>query len=145
MLFLLSPILSADMDTPRSEKTHIEAKADKISKDDKPFSAETSVAPSIYETGGAEVETEVLDVPPDGGQGWVVLFGCVVYSAAISGWGYVLLSCGSVAELNIPHLLFYTLQRRGFVNAALASMCCKPCEQRSYLLDPACFYPSLYS
>ncbi|KAM5533520.1 hypothetical protein V8D89_012857, partial [Ganoderma adspersum] len=81
------------MDTPRSEKTHIEARSsyvDKASKAAKPFSAETSVSPSIYETGGIiEVEADVPDVPPDGGRGWVVLFGCMIFSAAISGWGYV--------------------------------------------------------
>ncbi|TBU30999.1 MFS general substrate transporter [Dichomitus squalens] len=31
----------------------------------------------------------MLDVPPDGGRGWVVVLGCVIFSAATVGWGYV--------------------------------------------------------
>ncbi len=92
----LPSVLLADMDTPRSDKTHVEAElsyADKASKYAGPLSAATSVAPSIYEKGGAVVvEPEMLDVPPDGGRGWVVIFGCIIFSAATVGWGYVLRS-----------------------------------------------------
>ncbi|KAM5533514.1 hypothetical protein V8D89_012851 [Ganoderma adspersum] len=79
------------MDTPRSDKTHVATElsyADTGSKYAGPLSTATSVAPSIYEKGGVvAVETEVLDVPPDGGRGWVVIFGCVIFSAATLGWG----------------------------------------------------------
>ncbi|PIL25838.1 MFS general substrate transporter [Ganoderma sinense ZZ0214-1] len=61
------------MDTPRSDKTHVATEvsyAGKASKYAGPLSAATSVAPSIYEKGdGVVVETEMLDVPPDGGRG----------------------------------------------------------------------------
>ena len=85
------------MDTPRSDKTHVEAELSYAGKASKskyagPLSTATSVAPSIYEKGDAvAVETEVLDIPPDGGRGWVVLLGCMTYSATICGWGYVFL------------------------------------------------------
>ena len=85
------------MDTPRSQRTHVEAElsyADKAFKYAGPLSAATSVAPSIYEKGGVvAVETEALDVPPDGGRGWVVVLGCVIFSAATGGWGYVSMMC----------------------------------------------------
>ena len=76
---------SAAMDTPRSEKTHVE-----VSEDDKAYKyAEArSAAPSVYEK-GTPIE-EVADLPPDGGRGWLVIFGCVIFSAATVGWGYVL-------------------------------------------------------
>ncbi|KAI0327335.1 MFS general substrate transporter [Cubamyces sp. BRFM 1775] len=72
------------MDTPRSEKTHVE-----VSEDDKAYKyAEArSAAPSVYEK-GTPIE-EVADLPPDGGRGWLVIFGCVIFSAATVGWGYV--------------------------------------------------------
>ena len=83
------------MDTPRSEKTHVEPELiDKALKDAGAFSAATSVAPSLYEKGGVTArelsEADLLDVPPDGGRGWLVVLGCVIYSAATVGWGYVL-------------------------------------------------------
>ena len=100
----LPPVLVADMDTPRSDKTHVEAElsyADKASKYAGPLSAATSVAPSIYEKGGAvAAETEMLDVPPDGGRGWVVIFGCIIFSAATVGWGYVLVSCCAISQMS---------------------------------------------
>ncbi|PIL25843.1 hypothetical protein GSI_11596 [Ganoderma sinense ZZ0214-1] len=84
-----------EMKAPRFEKTHIKATqsfADKTLNYAKPLSAGTSVAPSIYDKGGAAaVETEILDVPPDGGNGWVVLFGCMIFSAAAfpdGVWGF---------------------------------------------------------
>ena len=90
---LPSSVPLADMDTPRSDKTHVATElsyADKASKYAGPLSTATSVAPSIYEKGGVvAVETEVLDVPPDGGRGWIVIFGCAIFSAATLGWGYV--------------------------------------------------------
>ncbi|KAI0659615.1 MFS general substrate transporter [Cubamyces menziesii] len=72
------------MDTPRSEKTHVE-----VSEDDKAYKyAEArSAAPSVYEK-GVPIE-EVADLPPDGGRGWLVVFGCVIFSAATVGWGLV--------------------------------------------------------
>ncbi|RPD63373.1 MFS general substrate transporter [Lentinus tigrinus ALCF2SS1-6] len=90
------------MDTPRSEKTHVEteiAQVDKALKDVGALSAATSVAPSLrnvdvdfdeYEKGGATILETEIDIPPDGGRGWLVIFGCVIYSAATVGWGYVL-------------------------------------------------------
>ena len=82
------------MDTPRSEKTHVEPELiDKALKNTGAFSAATSVAPSLYEKGGVAAEVtgaEMFDVPPDGGRGWLVILGCVIYSAATVGWGYVL-------------------------------------------------------
>ncbi|TFK92180.1 MFS general substrate transporter [Polyporus arcularius HHB13444] len=85
------------MDTPRSEKTHVETEftqVDKALKDAGAPSAATSVAPSLrnvdmYEKGGAALLETVVDVPPDGGRGWLVILGCVIYSAATVGWGYV--------------------------------------------------------
>ncbi|KAH9931609.1 MFS general substrate transporter, partial [Epithele typhae] len=56
------------------------------------FSAATSVAPSIYEKGSdaqGPTAEDLLDVPPDGGRGWLVVLGCVIYSGATVGWGYV--------------------------------------------------------
>ncbi|KAL1943186.1 hypothetical protein VTO73DRAFT_4261 [Trametes versicolor] len=60
------------MDTPRSEITHVE-----VSDDEKAFKyAEArSAAPSVYEKGVAAIEE--VDLPPDGGRGWLVIFGCV--------------------------------------------------------------------
>ena len=85
------------MDTPRSEKTHVETEVtqvDKALKDAGALSAATSVAPSLRnvdvdEKGGTAL-LEVEDVPPDGGRGWLVILGCITYSAATVGWGYVL-------------------------------------------------------
>lgn len=73
------------MDTPRSEITHVE-----VSDDEKAFKyAEArSAAPSVYEKGVAAIEE--VDLPSDGGRGWLVIFGCVIFSAATVGWGYVL-------------------------------------------------------
>ncbi|KAI9058784.1 MFS general substrate transporter [Trametes sanguinea] len=72
------------MDTPRSEKTHVE-----VSEDDKAgkYAEARSAAPSVYEKG---VPVEEVDLPPDGGRGWLVVFGCIIFSAATVGWGYVL-------------------------------------------------------
>ena len=82
------------MDTPYSERTHVESElVHKSPKDNGVFSAATSVAPSLYEKGGAvsvSEPVEELDIPPDGGRGWLVVLGCVIYSAATVGWGYVL-------------------------------------------------------
>ena len=82
------------MDAPRSEKIRVEpVLIDKALKNAGAFSAATSVAPSLYEKGGVATEVtdaEMFDVPPDGGRGWLVILGCVIYSAATSGWGYVL-------------------------------------------------------
>ena len=84
------------MDTPRSDKTHVDANVvdvHKALKDAGALSAATSVAPSLYEKGGAvsvSEPVEELDMPPDGGRGWLVVLGCVIYSAAMVGWGYVL-------------------------------------------------------
>ena len=71
------------MDTPRSEKTHVE-----VSEDDKAgkYAEARSAAPSVYEKG---VAVEEVDLPPDGGRGWLVVFGCIIFSAATVGWGYV--------------------------------------------------------
>ncbi|KAI0772442.1 MFS general substrate transporter [Trametes elegans] len=71
------------MDTPRSEKTHVD-----VSVEDKAFKY-AFAAPSVYEKGVAPAVEEV-DLPPDGGRGWLVVFGCVIFSAATVGWGYVL-------------------------------------------------------
>ena len=86
------------MDTPRSEKTHVETEVtqvDKALKDAGAFSAATSVAPSLRnvdvdEKGGTALLEVEVDVPPDGGRGWLVILGCITYSAATVGWGYVL-------------------------------------------------------
>ncbi|KAI0354277.1 MFS general substrate transporter [Trametes cingulata] len=71
------------MDTPRSEKTHVD-----VCVDDKAFkySEARSAAPSVYEKG---IPLQEVDLPPDGGRGWLVIFGCVIFSAATVGWGYV--------------------------------------------------------
>ncbi|KAL7278707.1 hypothetical protein ACG7TL_007709 [Trametes sanguinea] len=68
------------MDTPRSEKTHVE-----VSEDDKAgkYAEARSAAPSVYEKG---VPVEEVDLPPDGGRGWLVVFGCIIFSAA-TVWG----------------------------------------------------------
>ena len=83
------------MDAPRPGKTRFEPElVDKALKDVGALSAATSVAPSLYEKGDVDArvtsDAELLDVPPDGGRGWLVVLGCVIYSAATSGWGYVL-------------------------------------------------------
>ncbi|KAI0830271.1 MFS general substrate transporter [Trametes gibbosa] len=75
------------MDTPRSEKTHVEVEVDDDEKTFKYVDAR-SAAPSVYEK--AVPVLEEVDLPPDGGRGWLVIFGCVIYSAATVGWGYVL-------------------------------------------------------
>lgn len=94
------------MDTPRSDKTHVDgAEAslahttyiDKALKDAGALSAATTAAPSLHnvevdEKGRAVLlgTTDVDDLPPDGGRGWLVILGCVIFSAATVGWGYVL-------------------------------------------------------
>ncbi|KAI8990392.1 hypothetical protein BD414DRAFT_483483, partial [Trametes punicea] len=73
------------MDTPWSEKTHVgTSEEDKACKD----AEARSTAPSVYEKGA--VRPEEVDLPPDGGRGWLVVFGCMIFSAATVGWGYVL-------------------------------------------------------
>ncbi|KAI0758964.1 MFS general substrate transporter [Fomes fomentarius] len=93
------------MDTPRSDKTHVEDSEaslahttyiDKALKDAGALSAATTAAPSLHnvevdEKGRAVLleTTDVDDLPPDGGRGWLVILGCVIFSAATVGWGYV--------------------------------------------------------
>ncbi|CDO68764.1 hypothetical protein BN946_scf184989.g30 [Trametes cinnabarina] len=71
------------MDTPRSEKTQVV-----VSEDDKPgkYTEVRSAAGSVYEKG---VPVEEVDLPPDGGRGWLVVFGCMIFSAATVGWGVI--------------------------------------------------------
>ena len=83
-----------------SDKTHVETEFSQVRKalkDAGALSAATSVAPSLHnvdidEKGRTALleTTDVDDLPPDGGRGWLVILGCVIYSAATVGWGYVL-------------------------------------------------------
>ncbi|KAI0651160.1 MFS general substrate transporter [Trametes meyenii] len=76
------------MDTPRSEKTHVEVSADDAGADKtyKYASEACSAAPSIYEKGVPVSVEEIEDLPPDGGRGWLVILGCVIFSGA-TVWG----------------------------------------------------------
>ncbi|KAI0946319.1 hypothetical protein AcV7_010326 [Taiwanofungus camphoratus] len=83
------------MDTPLSEKTHVEfspadlAKAttqSKVYEDGESHSPLSSSAETV-----AVVEHE--EAYPDGGYGWVVVLGCVLFSSTTVGWSYVLALC----------------------------------------------------
>ncbi|KAI0744531.1 MFS general substrate transporter [Earliella scabrosa] len=84
------------METPMSDKTHVETEFSQVRKalkDAGALSAATSVAPSLHnvdidEKGRTALleTTDVDDLPPDGGRGWLVILGCVIYSAA-TVWG----------------------------------------------------------
>ncbi|OBZ74732.1 Guanine nucleotide-binding protein alpha-1 subunit [Grifola frondosa] len=74
------------METPMSEKTQVDFSQadmtpDKFSRDEEAGSRISSI-----HSGEEGVVPEEM-IYPDGGRGWIVVLGCVIFSAATVGWG----------------------------------------------------------
>ncbi|KAI0632990.1 MFS general substrate transporter [Trametes polyzona] len=112
------------MDTPQSKKTRVEVcDEDKTVK----YAEARSVAPSVYDMGEKTTLDEV-DLPPDGGRGWLVIFGCVIFSAVTSGWGLVS-SRHRPASANSPPTLG---SMAGMLNALLSIIPGKLADRYGY-------------
>ncbi|KAH9924237.1 MFS general substrate transporter [Amylocystis lapponica] len=73
------------MDTPMSEKTHVDvdqvaAEASKKLEAEKQLEDGSSPSPDVM--------SEEEWTYPDGGRGWLVVLGCVIYSSLTLGWAY---------------------------------------------------------
>ncbi|PCH43185.1 MFS general substrate transporter [Wolfiporia cocos MD-104 SS10] len=79
------------MDTPRSEKTHVDiAPADLNAVNQSKYSKEEDArSPSISYIEPPNGDNFEADEYLDGGRGWLVVAGCVIYAAATLGWSYL--------------------------------------------------------
>ncbi|OCH92546.1 hypothetical protein OBBRIDRAFT_833333 [Obba rivulosa] len=86
----LLPESSSAMDTPVSEKTHVECLGSSTPSEfcKEGTCKDTACSPPPSACG--QDPDPVEDFYPDGGRGWLVVLGCVIFCAATVGWGYVL-------------------------------------------------------
>ena len=76
------------MDTPMSDKTHVEPDA-VVTEASRKLGKEKELEEAHVDCVPAEE-----DVFPEGGRGWLVVFGCMIYGATTLGWAYVIhLAC----------------------------------------------------
>lgn len=86
-----SPVSLYTMDTPASDRTHIdftpadiETKAqEKLSQNEKKVFSESFVDTAV------NAPQDVDDYPDGGLRAWLVVFGCVLFSSTTLGWAYV--------------------------------------------------------
>lgn len=87
-----SPVSLYSMDTPASERTHIDfMPADVEAKTQQSLSEKEKLSPATTSYANSAVDSPSEDDYPDGGlRAWLVVFGCVLFSANTLGWAYVL-------------------------------------------------------
>ncbi|KAH9837775.1 major facilitator superfamily domain-containing protein [Rhodofomes roseus] len=80
------------MDTPSSERTHVDfMPADVEAKTQQSLSEKEKLSPATTSYTNSAVDSPSEDDYPDGGlRAWLVVFGCVLFSANTLGWAYVL-------------------------------------------------------
>lgn len=74
-----------------SEKTHVDFSPEELARATTPhkFSKPNGSHPYSPSTSDVHETIPTADDFPDGGRGWLVVLGCVIFAATTLGWAYV--------------------------------------------------------